>query len=135
MSQFDQSNFAIISHSLGSRISLDALQESMRLTRQSDQAMRTLVEKFKNKPMYIYMLSNQLPLLQTRAGITGSARPGEVFLYGQKVINMMSGFLKNCRSWLLAIQMTSSAIPLVRIMPAAILTPDYARSLPTLLFR
>jgi len=63
MSQFDQGSFAIISHSLGSRISLDALQESMRITSERP-GYENVIEKFKNKPMYLYMLSNQLPLLQ-----------------------------------------------------------------------
>jgi hypothetical protein len=63
MSQFDQGNFAIISHSLGSRISLDALQESMRQVSERPD-YENLRDKFQNKPMYLYMLSNQLPLLQ-----------------------------------------------------------------------
>jgi len=63
LSEFDDSNFAIISHSLGSRISLDALQESMRLTSERPD-YENIIEQFKNKPMYLYMLSNQLPLLQ-----------------------------------------------------------------------
>jgi hypothetical protein len=63
LSQFDQSNFAIISHSLGSRISLDALQESMQhISKRPD--FQSISDQFKNKPMYLYMLSNQLPLLQ-----------------------------------------------------------------------
>jgi hypothetical protein len=63
LSQVDSSSFAIISHSLGSRITLDALQESMlQLAKRSDH--KEIGEVFKNKPMYIYMLSNQLPLLQ-----------------------------------------------------------------------
>jgi len=63
LSEFEQSNFAIISHSLGSRISLDALQESMRITSERP-GYENIIEQFKNKPMYLYMLSNQLPLLQ-----------------------------------------------------------------------
>jgi hypothetical protein len=63
LSEFDHSNFAIISHSLGSRISLDALQESMRLTSERP-GYEKIIEQFKNNPMYLYMLSNQLPLLQ-----------------------------------------------------------------------
>ena len=63
LSEFDQSNFAIISHSLGSRISLDALQESMQYI-SGQPGYEDVIEKFKNKPMYLYMLSNQLPLLQ-----------------------------------------------------------------------
>jgi hypothetical protein len=63
MSRFDEGNFAIISHSLGSRISLDALQESMRQVSMKPD-YQNISELFKSKPIYIYMLSNQLPLLQ-----------------------------------------------------------------------
>jgi hypothetical protein len=63
MSQVDHSSFAIISHSLGSRISLDALQESMQHVAKQPEFQK-VGEAFKSKPMYIYMLSNQLPLLQ-----------------------------------------------------------------------
>lgn len=63
LSQFDQSDFAIISHSLGSRISLDALQESMQQVSERPK-YKSVSEQFKSKPMYLYMLSNQLPLLQ-----------------------------------------------------------------------
>jgi len=63
MSQYDQGNFAIISHSLGSRISLDALQESMQqISKLPD--YENISDQFKTQPMYLYMLSNQLPLLQ-----------------------------------------------------------------------
>ena len=63
LSEFDHGNFAIISHSLGSRIALDALQESMRIISERP-GYENIIEQFKNKPMYLYMLSNQLPLLQ-----------------------------------------------------------------------
>ena len=63
MSQLDQSNFAIISHSLGSRISLDALQQAMQHVAKLPE-YQVVSDDFKNRPMYIYMLSNQLPLLQ-----------------------------------------------------------------------
>ncbi|MGI9568570.1 MAG: hypothetical protein ACR2PH_02255, partial [Desulfobulbia bacterium] len=63
MSQFDSSSFALISHSLGSRISIDALQEAMH--RASEQPNYPLIkEKLRSEPIYFYMLSNQLPLLQ-----------------------------------------------------------------------
>jgi len=63
LSQVEKSSFAIISHSLGSRISIDALQAAMQhVAKRSDH--NQVAEVFKNKPMYIYMLSNQLPLLQ-----------------------------------------------------------------------
>jgi hypothetical protein len=63
LSQFDHGNFAIISHSLGSRISLDALQESM-LHISKRPEYQSISDEFRKNPMYIYMLSNQLPLLQ-----------------------------------------------------------------------
>jgi hypothetical protein len=68
LSQVNQSSFAIISHSLGSRISLDALQESMQHVAKQP-GHQKVSEAFKNKPMYIYMLSNQLPLLQMGQGL------------------------------------------------------------------
>ena len=63
LSEFEQSNFAVISHSLGSRISLDALQGAMQHI-SGQPGYEDVIEKFKNKPMYLYMLSNQLPLMQ-----------------------------------------------------------------------
>ena len=63
LSKFEHGSFAIISHSLGSRISLDALQEAMQqVSKRPD--FQNISDMFKRKPMYIYMLSNQLPLLQ-----------------------------------------------------------------------
>jgi hypothetical protein len=63
LSEFDHSRFAIISHSLGSRISLDALQESMRHIAKQP-GYQTVKDKLRSEPIYLYMLSNQLPLLQ-----------------------------------------------------------------------
>jgi len=63
LSQIENSNFAMISHSLGSRISIDALQEAMQHA--SDQPDYDIIkDKLRNEPIYLYMLSNQLPLLQ-----------------------------------------------------------------------
>ena len=63
LAEFDHSRFAIISHSLGSRISLDALQESMtHVTKQP--GYQIVSDKLRSEPIYLYMLSNQLPLLQ-----------------------------------------------------------------------
>jgi hypothetical protein len=63
MSQLDQSKLAIISHSLGSRISLDALQASFQdvINRPRYQAVSA---SLRSKQIHLYMLSNQLPLLQ-----------------------------------------------------------------------
>ena len=57
------SNIAIISHSLGSRISLDAIQRTMMRVAGNPDLGETS-RKLRNKPVYLYMLSNQLPLLQ-----------------------------------------------------------------------
>ena len=62
-SRVGDSNLAIISHSLGSRISLDSLQDAaFRIS--GNAAYRKVGEELKQKPVYLYMLSNQLPLLQ-----------------------------------------------------------------------
>lgn len=61
-SQID-SSVAIISHSMGSRISLDTLQEARaRVVKRPGYEL--VSDKIKSKPVYLYMLSNQLPLLQ-----------------------------------------------------------------------
>lgn len=62
-SKVDASGIAIISHSLGSRISIDALQTAV--TRFADRPnYREISAKAQTTPIYLYMLSNQLPLLQ-----------------------------------------------------------------------
>jgi len=62
-SRFDASTFAIVSHSLGSRISIDALQTAMSVMSQSPK-FRAITERAQTKPIYLFMMSNQLPLLQ-----------------------------------------------------------------------
>jgi hypothetical protein len=62
-SKVDASGIAIISHSLGSRISIDALQTAV--ARFADRPnYREISAKARTTPVYLYMLSNQLPLLQ-----------------------------------------------------------------------
>ena len=58
-----QSNFAVISHSLGSRISMDAIQQTMMDVARRPE-LSDLGRQLKFKPFHLYMLSNQLPLLQ-----------------------------------------------------------------------
>jgi hypothetical protein len=53
--------FAIISHSLGSRITIDGMQRIASLIDDRDPAFR---EALKRKEIPIYMMSNQLPMLQ-----------------------------------------------------------------------
>ncbi|MFZ9038286.1 MAG: hypothetical protein ACO3DT_09470 [Gammaproteobacteria bacterium] len=63
MSKVNTSGLAIISHSLGSRISIDALQTLVsRISEHSN--FREISAKSQTTPVYLYMLSNQLPLLQ-----------------------------------------------------------------------
>lgn len=62
-STFDASSIAIVSHSLGSRISIDALQTAVSLMSQRPNA-RSIIEKAQAKSVYLYLMSNQLPLLQ-----------------------------------------------------------------------
>ena len=63
-SQIDDSNIAIISHSLGSRISFDSLEEAG-VNLNQDPSYHVVRDKLKEKQIQFYMLSNQLPLLQT----------------------------------------------------------------------
>jgi hypothetical protein len=58
-----ESNIAIISHSLGSRISLDAIQQTM-IRVAGNPELSDVSRQLRDKPVYLYMLSNQLPLLQ-----------------------------------------------------------------------
>ena len=62
-SRIENTNIAIISHSLGSRISLDAIQRTLSRVASLPE-LREVSRILKNKPIYLYMLSNQLPLLQ-----------------------------------------------------------------------
>ncbi len=62
-SKFDAGTFAIVSHSLGSRISIDTLQTAISVLSQNPK-FRTITERAQTKPTYLFMMSNQLPLLQ-----------------------------------------------------------------------
>lgn len=54
-------NYAVVSHSLGSRITIDGLQRIAELIDKRDVDFR---ETLKHKKIPIYMMSNQLPMLQ-----------------------------------------------------------------------
>jgi hypothetical protein len=63
LSNVDATGLAIISHSLGSRISIDALQTLVsRLSERPN--YRQVSARAQTRKVYLYMLSNQLPLLQ-----------------------------------------------------------------------
>ena len=63
-------DYSFVSHSLGSRIMIDGMQDiAKRLTDKNGQGNllpeeSTFIKQFRNKKITIYMLSNQLPLLQ-----------------------------------------------------------------------
>jgi len=61
-----QDNFAFVSHSLGSRIVIDGLQRIATVLAQDSTNPKQirLVEALKQKTIPIYMMSNQLPMLQ-----------------------------------------------------------------------
>jgi hypothetical protein len=54
-------NYAIISHSLGSRITIDGMQRIAALAKDRDADFRASLQQ---KEIPIYMMSNQLPMLQ-----------------------------------------------------------------------
>jgi len=59
-----QDDFAFITHSLGSRIAIDVLQDETGLVYRPDgQTSQAVSEVFRSRALPIYMLSNQLPLL------------------------------------------------------------------------
>lgn len=57
----ERDEYAFVSHSLGSRITIDGLQRIAAIMNQRDADFR---EALKNKRIPIYMMSNQLPMLQ-----------------------------------------------------------------------
>jgi hypothetical protein len=66
LSNLEKYNIVFITHSLGSRIIMDALGEIVE-TLNDDQAVAghpALVSKLQEKEMTVFMLSNQMPLLQ-----------------------------------------------------------------------
>jgi hypothetical protein len=72
-----EDEFVFVTHSLGSRIVTDAFQEHARIARdvidkiahtpEDQEKLKNLIDAFKYKHMRIYMLANQLPLLDLGA--------------------------------------------------------------------
>ena len=65
----EEDDYIFISHSLGSRITIDALQRLSRLVNEKDfqklyPGLERLHHTLQNKELTLFMLSNQLPLLQ-----------------------------------------------------------------------
>jgi len=65
-------NYAFVSHSLGSRITIDGFQkiaDSIAHSTQQQSAQKKLVAALQNKKITLYMMSNQLPMLQLGRGL------------------------------------------------------------------
>ena len=78
-SRVDLDDFVIISHSLGSRAVLDALQRLTNLPFDADPDAKRIAASFEQRELQIFMLSNQLPLL-------------EAGREGQQVVNQIGAF-------------------------------------------
>ena len=72
-------DFVIVSHSLGSRAVLDAMQRLTNLPVSSDPKLQRIADDFRNRDIPVFMLSNQLPLLE--AGREGQQVTGEITAY------------------------------------------------------
>lgn len=82
--------YAIISHSLGSRITIDGMQRIASLLDERDPDFR---EALKNKQIPIYMMSNQLPMLQLGRKLPDVANQKQAYCradgekYQQRMLN------------------------------------------------
>jgi hypothetical protein len=72
-------DFVIVSHSLGSRATLDALQRLTNVPFTDDPRIRRVADQFKDRDLQLFMLSNQLPLLE--AGREGQQVTGQAAAY------------------------------------------------------
>ena len=69
-------DFVLITHSLGSRATLDAMQRFTNLPMTEDPRLRSMSENFGSREVQVFMLSNQLPLLE--AGREGQQVTGQI---------------------------------------------------------
>ncbi|HRY25894.1 MAG: hypothetical protein H6852_03540 [Geminicoccaceae bacterium] len=74
-----EDDFVIITHSLGSRATLDAMQALTQLPVTADPEIKRLADDFARRDIQVFMLSNQLPLLE--AGREGQQVVGQVDAY------------------------------------------------------
>lgn len=72
-------DFVIVTHSLGSRATLDAMQALTQLPVTADPAIRRVADDFARRDIQVFMLSNQLPLLE--AGREGQQVVGQTDAY------------------------------------------------------
>lgn len=78
-SRLQQDDWVLVTHSLGSRATLDALQGMADLPIQTDPALRSFAEALAQREIQVFMLSNQLPLLE--AGREGQQVVGQTAAY------------------------------------------------------
>ena len=84
-SRMQHDQFVLITHSLGSRATLDAMQRLTNIPVTSDPRLKQVADQFASRDIQVFMLSNQLPLLEAgregqqvvgqTAPIAGRARP------------------------------------------------------------
>jgi hypothetical protein len=72
-------DFVLITHSLGSRATLDAMQRLTNLPISEDARLKRIADNFKTREIQVFMLSNQLPLLE--AGREGQQVTGQIGAY------------------------------------------------------
>ena len=72
-------DFVVISHSLGSRAVIDAMQRLTNLPVSADPRLKRIADDFRTREIQVFMLSNQLPLLE--AGREGQQVTGQVGAY------------------------------------------------------
>jgi hypothetical protein len=72
-------DFVVVSHSLGSRAVLDAMQRLTNLPVSADPRLQGIADDFKAREIEVFMLSNQLPLLE--AGREGQQVTGQIGAY------------------------------------------------------
>ncbi len=58
-------DFAFATHSLGSRVTIDALQRLTNVPFTSDPRIKRVTDQLKDREVQVFMLSNQLPLLES----------------------------------------------------------------------
>lgn len=72
-------DFVFITHSLGSRATLDALQRLIQISATAGPGMERVADEFAQRDIQVFMLSNQLPLLE--AGREGQQVVGQTAAY------------------------------------------------------
>ena len=72
-------DFVLITHSLGSRATIDAMQRLTNLPLGADPRLKRIADDFRQRDVQVFMLSNQLPLLE--AGREGQQVVGQIGAY------------------------------------------------------